>query len=706
MGANMKLVGWALSTLIILITAAVGNGQQHFTIEQILSTPFADNLVASPVANQVAWTLNIRGKRNIWVAEAPGFEARQITHYDQDDGQDLSDLQFSADGATVVFVRGEGKNSAGDYANPASNPAGSEQTIWAIQATGGEPRKIDVGTAPRVSTQQRIAYARDGQIWIMPLNAKDSVKPQHVVVRGKNDPLAWSPDGSKLLFVSDRGDHSFVGVYDPGSDSVRFLAPSVDSDSDATWSPDGKHVAFIRQPAVRRDAPSGYFLEPDIPHPWAIWVADPFTGAGAQIWQSGKTMADSYPYIAAGEGGGAILRWAANDRLVMVSEADGWEHLYALSSNGGSPTLVTPGNCEAEQWGLSPDKKRVIFNSNCGDSERRHLYQVNSAGGTPEALTKSDGIEWAPAYLSDGTGFAYITSDARHSSQAFVRPAITDPKAVALASNAIPAAFPASQLVVPQTVTFNSADGLELHAQLFLPQSVKTGDQRPALIFLHGGPMRQMLPGWHYMGYYSNAYAMNQFLASRGYVVLALNYRSGIGYGRAFREAPGRAGRGASEYQDVVAAGKYLQSRSDVDAKRVGLWGGSYGGFLTALGLGRNSDLFAAGSDFHGVHDWPSDNWEGKNIPPDLVKLAHDSSPVAAVDTWKSPVLFIHGDDDRNVKFSQTVDLVARLRARNVPLEQLVFPDELHDLELYSDWLKAYQATSDFFDKQFHPTTP
>jgi len=264
----------------------------------------------------------------------------------------------------------------------------------------------------------------------------------------------------------------------------------------------------------------------------------------------------------------------------------------------------------------------------------------------------------------------------------------------------MPAGFPAEQLAKPQQALFVSADGLEIHGQLFVPRNLKPGEKRPALIFLHGGPMRQMLLGWHYMYYYANSYAMNQYLATRGYIVLAINYRSGIGYGRAFREAPGRAGRGASEYQDVVAAGKYLQSRSDVDFRRIGLWGGSYGGYLTALGLGRNSDLFAAGVDFHGVHDWPADNWEGKHIPEDLVKLAHDSSPVSAVNTWKSPVLFIHGDDDRNVMFSQTVDLVARLRAQGVSIEQLIFPDEVHDFLLYRSWLRGCQASGNFFDRK------
>jgi dipeptidyl aminopeptidase/acylaminoacyl peptidase len=325
---------------------------------------------------------------------------------------------------------------------------------------------------------------------------------------------------------------------------------------------------------------------------------------------------------------------------------------------------------------------------------------VKVNGGNPVELTKGESIEWGGVVLSDGERIAYFSSDANHPGRPFVRKLASEANAMEMAPNSTPAIFPAPELVKPQPVLYNSADGSEIHGQLFLPKNLKAGEKRPAVIFLHGGSMRQMLLGWHYMYYYANCYAMNQYLANRGYVVLAINYRSGIGYGRAFREAQGRAGRGASDYQDVVAAGKYLQGREDVDHKRIGLWGGSYGGYLTALGLGRNSELFAAGVDLHGVHDWPADNWEGKHIPPELVKLAHDSSPVSAVNTWKSPVLLIHGDDDRNVMFSQMVDLAARLRARGVPIEQLVFPDEVHDFLLYRNWLKADQAGSDFFDRK------
>ena len=687
-------LGVALGALAFCASASA---QRPFTLEQILSAPFPSDLTAAKSSNRIAWVFDQQGKRNIWVAEAPGFAARQLSKYSEDDGQELSSLRFSADANALVYVRGGGKNAAGQVPNPTSNPTGAEQAVWSVGWSGGDPKRVDAGHSPDVSPRGIIAYVKDGQVWLAPLDGSE--KPQQLVVRGQNFEPHWSPDGSKLAFVSARGDHSFIGICDSATKSISFIAPTVDSDSSFVWSLDGKRIAFVRQPAEKRDAPQGYFIAPDKPHPWTIWVADAATRAAKEIWHSSATEQGSFPFMAEDTGGG-VLNWAADNQIVMASEEDGWQHLYALSAEGGAPKLLTPGNCEVEQWSFTLEKKTVLFNSNCGDVDRRHIWTVPVAGGNAGQLTLGRGIEWSPVVLNDGLTLVYFGSQATNPAMIFKTMLTPDHMTGSLASETWPKDFPSDSLVTPQQAIFKSTGGLEIHGQLFIPREAKSSDKRPALIFLHGGPIRQMLLGWHYMYYYANSYAMNQYLASRGYVVLALNYRSGIGYGRAFREAPGRAGRGATEYQDVVAAGKFLQARPDVDPKRIGLWGGSYGGYLTALGLGRNSDLFAAGVDFHGVHDWPTDNWDGKNIPPDLTKLAHDSSPVTAVDTWKSPVLFIHGDDDRNVYFAQTVDLTARLREKGVDIEQLIFPDEIHDFLLHRDWLAAYHAASDFFERR------
>ena len=216
-----------------------------------------------------------------------------------------------------------------------------------------------------------------------------------------------------------------------------------------------------------------------------------------------------------------------------------------------------------------------------------------------------------------------------------------------------------------------------------------------------------MLLGFHFSQYYSNAYAMSQYFASKGYVAMALNYRSGIGYGFEFREALNYGAAGASEVKDLMAAGLYLKNRADVDPKKIALWGGSYGGYLTAHGLAQASGLFACGVDIHGVHNWNTEiptfqPWYDWAKYPGLAKKAYESSPEYFLKGWKSPVLLIHGDDDRNVPFSETVAVAEKLRKQGVHVEQLVLPDEVHGFLLYRSWVKVYEATFDFIQRQLN----
>lgn len=248
--------------------------------------------------------------------------------------------------------------------------------------------------------------------------------------------------------------------------------------------------------------------------------------------------------------------------------------------------------------------------------------------------------------------------------------------------------------MTPQEVVFRSPDGLQIHGQLFVPRNHTA--RSPGLIFTHGGPFRQMMLGFHPMDAYNYMYAANEYLASRGFVVLSVNYRLSTGYGRAFREPAHWGPFGASEYQDVVAGARYLQALTYVDPHRIGLWGGSYGGFLTAMGLAHNSDIFKAGVDYAGVHDWTEDM---TGAAPGTKKIAYQASPVASMSTWKSPVLLMQSDDDRDVAFQQTVDLVPLLRAHDIPYELIVFPDETHDSLMWRTWVRNFEETADFFER-------
>jgi dipeptidyl aminopeptidase/acylaminoacyl peptidase len=670
-----------------LLIPALALGQT-FTIEQVLSSPFPSDLVTAQQGQRVAWVFDAQGRRNIWVTEGPQFQARQLTKYDADDGQEITNLQFTPDGKWIVYVRGGPKNQAGEVPNPTHDTAGATQAIHAVSFEDGRTRMLGEGNAPAISpASDRVVFSRGNQLWVVAL-AEEAKPRQLFTARGSIRSPAFSPDGRSLAFVSRRGDHSFIGVFDTAPNSVRYIAPTVDLDDYPRWSPDGKRIAFIRQPARGSQA---FALRDPVPLPYAIMLADLATGLAREIWHSENTLAGSLPFMA----GDNVLQWAADDRLVFTSEQDGWQHLYSIPADGGKPVLLTPGACEFEHATLSPDRRTILYSSNCGDIDRRHLWRVPVAGGKPQPITSGESIEWSPAVTGDAAHLVFLASDARQPAMPRVMPLTGGPSRT-LAASALPEDFPSSKLVIPQQVVFKSTDGLEIHGQLFLPP--QGGKNLPAVMFLHGGPPRQMLLGWHYMYYYHNTYAFNQYLASRGYAVLSVNFRTGIGYGREFRAAPKSGWRGAAEYQDVVAAAYYLRSRPDINPARIGLWGGSYGGYLTAMGLARNSDLFAAGVDLHGVHDWSARRAAG--VDADVRKLAEQSSPISSVSSWRSPVLLIHGDDDRNVDFSQTVDLIQRLREQKVDFEQLVFPDEVHDFLLHRHWVQAYTAAVTFFDQR------
>ena len=688
----------SLSLLFVVIVFAYATAFSQFTLEEVLSSPFPSDLTVAKRGDRIAWVFDSEGKRNIWVAEGPQFKARQLTRYDKDDGQELTDLGFSADANWIVFVRGGDKNRAGESPNPTSDTAGAKQQVLAINWANGQIKTLSEGTNPVPSpTGPQIVFSKGDQLWTASLAEPDGKAHQLFIARGTNTSPHWSPDGHYVAFVSSRGDHGFIGVYDTSAKTILYISPSVDRDSAPRWSPDGKQIAFVRRPTL------GYqpalFLD-DTPDPWAIYIANADSGKSHEIWHSGRAANDSVP--PAGED---LLQWMADDRITFTSEQDGWRHLYSIPASGGRAEILTPGECEVENVFYPSDRRSIVFSSNCGDIDRRHIWQVSVAGGGPKALTSGEKIEWSPIITAGGTRLIYFGSDARMPAMPYIMP-IGGGSPQLIASEAFPRDFPSAKLVVPQQVIFKAADGQQVHGQLFLPPNARTGTKMPAIVFMHGGPIRQMLLGWHYSYYYNNSYAMNQYLASRGYAVLSVNYRSGIGYGRAFRLAPKRGAQGASEYQDIVAGANYLRSRNDIDNKHIGLWGGSYGGYLTALGLARNSDIFTAGVDLHGVHDWSRSisaaAWIDYNNR-DAQKVALESSPISSITKWRSPVLLIQGDDDRNVAFGQTVDLARRLREQNVEFEQLVFPDEVHDFLLHRDWLAAYHAGSDFFDKHLKP---
>lgn len=699
-GESMTHKSWVLS-LCLWVGMSVGAPQiqaaeASLTIESVMSAPFPYGLTAAPKGEKIAWIANHHGARNIWLGQVDAngkLATRAITNQQGDNGIELADLQWSRDGSTLVFARG-GSLEGGGPVNPLSSREGPiAMEVASVRLDGGDVRSFGLGAGAVVSpVSDEVVFVRDGQIWKGDLS-QSADATQLVHDAGFASELSWSPDGKRLAFVSNRQDYSVIGVFDLTAREIQWMNPGVDGDSNLRWSRDSKRLAWIRVPSNSLQPLTDAFFARREGEPWSIWVGDGSSGVGNKVWTADQGPGSVFQPIETGPS----LFWTTDDRLLFPWESSGWLRLHSLDlkQKGARAVALTQDGAEVFAATLDGAGRDVIYSSNAEDDDHRHLWRVAAKGGKPQQLSKGASIEDFPVLTEKGATFALHSTARNPLTPARVQ---SDGKLDAVRSGD---KFPGERLVIPQRVIFKSPDSVSVHGQLFLPASSASA-KRPAILFFHGGPQRQMLLGWHPMGAYTHMYAMNQFLASRGYAVLSVNFRGGTGYGLNFREPDEFAAGGGSEARDIGGAVEYLKTRPDIDAKRIGVYGMSYGGVMTSLALARYPQDFAVGVDMAGVHNWatfiPQLTEPGASAA--VAELALQSSAMGSIKNWRAPVLLIHGDDDRAVVFSQTLELVRGLRSEaKIEPELLVLPNEVHDFILHRSWQRVFEATYEFIDR-------
>jgi dipeptidyl-peptidase-4 len=632
---------------------------------------------------------------------------------------DATNPELAPDGSAILFVKG-GQIYRAKIApvKPASEVDRGEKpfiTEWGVQSDpkwSPDGRKIAF-----VSTRTDHSFIAVYDV------AARSVTYMSPSVDFDTTPM-WLPDSKHLVFMRRPGlpfgqqaQAGTGGIGGPSGPALQTPGGRGNGRGGQAANPAVSTPAVTNnsQGLMRATFRGGYTI--------AFYRADVTTGDAKEIWHNQRNDAIVanignvrlagerviFQFVVPGGRGGGGGRAGVGapggvPRATPESEAnpeyqalikDEWDRYYSINvmDPAARPVRLTSTDGLIENptsIAVSADGKMFFYCTNANDIERRHIWAVPVGGGTPMQITTGDGVETSPAPLASGKYLVTLSASWNMPQSVGVWTHGSEGPQRIVFPATLPG-FPTDAHVKPEIVVTKAADGLEIHNQLFLPKDLKPGERRPAIVFVHGGPVRQMMPAYHYMQFYHWAYGINQWLANQGYVVLSINYRSGVGYGRSFRTAPKVGGEGNSEYQDVVAGGKYLQTRPDVDPNRVGIWGLSYGGLLTSQALARNSDIFKAGVDLAGVHLF------GNSLDPESV--SYKSSTIGAIDGWKSPVLLIQGDDDRNVAFQQMTGLVQLLRQRDVYYELIVFPDDVHESLLHSRWIYTLGRMETFLRK-------
>jgi dipeptidyl aminopeptidase/acylaminoacyl peptidase len=525
----------------------------------------------------------------------------------------------------------------------------------------------------------------------VPNYVTESSYPENIPAR----PLVGDAQGSRRLGMlnlktgkSAWADSAFAGTRKaavPPAGGTAKDAPRDVNWSMPTFSPDGKRSVAVVSSADFKDR-------------WIVTL-DADTGQARVVDQ----LHDDAWILGGGFGGGGGIGWLPDSaRIWYLAERDGWMHLYTLdvSQAGAQAKQLTSGRFEVSAVSLAPDKKRFYFTSSERHPGERQFYTMALDGGARTQITSMTGAH-AAVVSPDDAMLGFVYSYASKPPEVYVMANRTGAEAKKVTTT--PAdAWRSFKWIDPQIITFKARDGVEVYARLFTPEMIGARRDRagPGVVFVHGAGYAQN--AHKYWSTYSREFMFDNLLASRGYVVLDVDYRASAGYGRDWRTAIYRH-MGGKDLDDIVDGAKYLAASQKVNPQRIGVYGGSYGGFITLMAMFTAPGTFAAGAALRPVTDWAHYNHSYTasilNQPQDDSEAYNQSSPIYFAGGLKGALLICHGMVDTNVFFQDSVRLVQRLiELRKENWELAVYPVENHGFEQETSWADEYRRILNLFE--------
>ncbi|HXB55532.1 MAG TPA: prolyl oligopeptidase family serine peptidase [Vicinamibacteria bacterium] len=686
-----------MHSLLFVILAAASSGRtpagtpHAITIDALLDVKHPYRATWSPDGRRIAFVWDRAGVQNLWVADVAAGGPTPLTRYA--DGL-IDGFFWGRTGESLYFER------SGD--------------LWQVAASGGaEPRAVwttpeaESGVTPSPDGG-RVVFLRNGDLWVRSLS--DGGERRLTETPGAEGGAVWSPDGervaftvassvpqeespeyagSKIAFRRQDGFNVHVGVVPVSGGPLVSVARGAGSETTPRWA-DATHLTLQRESAdlTARE----------------VLLADAVTGEATVLYKDIDSKWWSLDFLGAEPVPSPDGRWIA-----FISDRDGWDHLYLVPSSGGPAVQLTKGAYEVSRPTWSPDGKRIAFDANPGDNPGARQLMVAEVGSDPGSarlltLTGGRGTNVGASWSPNGTRLLYQHTDPQNPADWFVLEARASATPRRL-TDSLPPSLDRSSFVEPRFVRYPAPDGQQVPAYLFVPKGLDRSHRHPAIIWVHGDGITQNFDGWHVRRDYAVYYSVHQYLLQRGYVVLAVDYRGSIGYGKAWRQGPYRD-LGGGDYQDIAAGVGYLKGLGYVDEKRVGIWGLSYGGYMALQALTVTPELFRCAIDVAGVEDWrdwfhdPDGPWIRGRLgsPEQNPDLYERTSPIHRVDRIVRPLLVMHGTADVNVPFLESVRLLDAGLKAGKDIDFVMYPGEFHYFHRAHVLRDAWQRVERFFD--------
>lgn len=677
---------------LLLSPAAMASSPEpngSLTIERIAAIKHPSSPQWSPDGSSIAFLWDAAGNQNLFVVR-PNGEPRQLTYFEPSPDTltgDISETAWLSDDEMLALRDGK---------------------LYRISIRGDVHRfgNVDgVSDFELLREPDRLVLVRRGQIWVGTVEDRSWTETTALEPPQRAGALSISPDGRHIAFVST----SATRVADvlPYNGSKQALYRNEIS---------GRRLGVVSTTAS--GAPR--WIDGDGRPSHLQWA-----GNDTLVFQRTSTDMKKREIIATSLDGTTRVvhtdideRWwsplrrdaqtvvsPTGEHVAFVSDATGWSHLYVRPVRGNAPPRqLTHGAFEAGFGSWSPDGRRIAFYDNDGSPMERRLRVVDIETGEIVSVGNAEGVSYWPRFSPDGKRLAFERTDPRSSAELYVVEAREGASPTRL-THSMPDAIDEADLTTPEAVAFPSrVDGQQVPGTLFVPKNLDRSQQHPAIVWIHGSGSDQNFLGWHPFSY-RMYYSANQYLAQQGYVILAVDYRGSSGYGRDWGTGH-HLDLGGPDALDVASGADYLKTLPYIDPDRIGVWGLSYGGFLTLQVLTRTPTLFRCGINVAGVSDWATWGLESNggwitgrmSTPRDNADGYVRSASIRHMESLERPLLMLHGTADVNVAFRESLNLVDVLLKLGKDFDFELYPGELHFFRREHILRDAWRRAERFFD--------